>query len=104
MRQLTMQKIEMRFARRGAVRSLESSALQPDFRILWKTSIFHRIEYHSSFSMASRRERTDMSVTSFQLILFRFRDVPASSAWITVNVSAGYRFHFPIGGRIWILR
>src|SRR6266566_4877662 len=36
---------------------------------------------------------------SFQSIFFLFFGVPRSSAWITVKVSAGYRFCFPIGGR-----
>jgi hypothetical protein len=52
-------------------------------RILWKTSIFHRMAYHSSFSTAARPEFTDTSVISFQLIFFRFRGVAASSAWTT---------------------
>ena len=40
-----MQKTAMRLARRSAVRNFESSALQPDFRILWNSSIFHRMAY-----------------------------------------------------------
>src|ERR1700723_2607436 len=52
MRQLRMQNSEKRFANRSAVRNLDSSALQPDLRILWNISIFQRIAYHSSFSMA----------------------------------------------------
>ena len=36
-RQLRMASTETRFTRRLAVRSLEVSALQPDFNILWKT-------------------------------------------------------------------
>jgi hypothetical protein len=43
--QLTMQRIAMRFASRSAVRSFASSALQPDFKILWKVSIFHLCAY-----------------------------------------------------------
>lgn len=39
-RQVRMQKTAMSFTRRSAVRSCTSSALQPDFRILWKVSIF----------------------------------------------------------------
>lgn len=36
----------MRFARHSsAVRSFASSALQPDFKILWKVSIFHLCAY-----------------------------------------------------------
>lgn len=37
-RQLRMQKNAIRLASRSAVRNFESSALQPDFKILWKTS------------------------------------------------------------------
>jgi hypothetical protein len=51
--------------RRSAVRSFEASALQPDFRILWKTSIFHRSEYHLSFSTVSLRDVTDRFVINF---------------------------------------
>ena len=35
-----------RFANRSAVRNFDSSALQPDLRILWNISIFQRIAYH----------------------------------------------------------
>lgn len=52
-RQLRMQNIEIRLASRSAVRNLESSALQPDLRILWKTSIFHRSAYQQSILTAS---------------------------------------------------
>jgi len=55
-RQLRMQKTEIRLARRWAVLSFDSSALQPDLRILWNISIFHLNAYHSSFSMASWRD------------------------------------------------
>lgn len=51
-RQLRMQKTEIRFTSRSAVRSLDASALQPDFNILWNVSIFQRIAYQLSFSMA----------------------------------------------------
>ena len=54
-RQLMMQKTAMRLASRSAVRSLDSSALQPDLRILWKTSIFQRMAYQSIFSIAASR-------------------------------------------------
>jgi DNA-binding MarR family transcriptional regulator len=40
--------------------------LQPDFRTLWNTSIFHRKAYQRSFSTAARFEGTGKSVTSFQ--------------------------------------
>src|SRR5690554_937538 len=43
---------------RSAVRSLAFSALQPDFRILWKTSIFQRIAHQRSFSIASAADWT----------------------------------------------
>ncbi len=49
MRQLRMQKIAIRLTIRSAVRSFESSALQPDFKILWKVSIFQRMAYQDSF-------------------------------------------------------
>src|ERR1700676_2356497 len=88
-RQLRMQKTETRLVRRWAVLSFDSSALQPDLRILRNTSIFHRKAYHSSFPMASVREPTGRSVISFQSIFFRFFGLPRSSAWITVKVSAG---------------
>jgi hypothetical protein len=64
-RQLRMQKTETRLVRRWAVLSFDySSALQPDLRILWNTSIFHLKAYHSSFSMASAREPTGRSVNA----------------------------------------
>ena len=75
-RQLRMQKMEIKLTSRSAVLSFDSSALQPDFSILWKTSIFHRIAYHSSFSMASRRDRTGKSVINFHSIFFLFLGVP----------------------------
>ena len=58
----------MRLASRSAARSLASSALQPDLRILWKVSLFHRMAYQFSFATASVRDRIGRSVTSFQLI------------------------------------
>jgi hypothetical protein len=60
-RQLRMQNTATGFVKRWAVLSLDSSALQPDFRILWNTSIFHLKVYHSSFSMASVRDATARS-------------------------------------------
>lgn len=60
--QLRIQKTEIRLVRRSAVRSFDSSALQPDLRVLWKTSIFHLKAYHSSFSIGSAREPTGRSV------------------------------------------
>jgi hypothetical protein len=70
MRQLMIQKTAIKFVRRWAVRSFDSSALQSDLRILWNTSVFHRIAYHWSFSMASLRDCTGKSVISFQWIFF----------------------------------
>ena len=52
-RQLRMQNTAISFTRRSAVRSRASSARQPDFRILWKTSIFQRSAYQRSFSIAA---------------------------------------------------
>src|ERR1700676_1133786 len=71
-RQLRMQNTAIKLASRWAVLSLDFSALQPDLRILWNTSIFHLNAYHSSFLMASAREQTGRSVISFQSIFFRF--------------------------------
>ena len=45
MRHPRMQNIASRLTSRSAVRSFECSALQPDFRILWKVSIFQRSAY-----------------------------------------------------------
>jgi hypothetical protein len=75
---LTMQKTEIRFVRRSAVLNFDSSALQPDLRILWNTSIFHRKAYYSNFSMAFLREFTGRSVKSFQSIFFLFFGSPRS--------------------------
>jgi hypothetical protein len=58
----------MRLAKRSAVRNLDSSALQPAFRILLKVSIFQRIAYQSSFSTASTRDLIDRSVITFPSI------------------------------------
>ncbi|SAL32141.1 hypothetical protein AWB69_02768 [Caballeronia udeis] len=63
-RQLRIQNTEMRLAKRSAVRNFDSS-VSPDFRILWKVSIFQRIAYQSSFSMASARDLIDRSVINF---------------------------------------
>src|SRR5262249_9173555 len=79
-RQLRTQKTEIRFAKRWAVLSLDSSALQPDFTILWNTSSFHRNAYHSSFSIASLRDWTGKSVSSFQSILFLYFGLARSTA------------------------
>ena len=79
-RQLMMQKTAMRFASRSAVRSFDSSALQPDLRILWKTSIFQRMAYQSIFSIAAARVRTGRSVISFQSIGLRPLSFPRSLA------------------------
>src|SRR5262245_7228654 len=89
-----MQNSEIRLVRRWAVLSFDSSALQPDLRILWNISIFHLKAYHSSFSMAPWRDCTGRSVISFHSMFFLFFGVSRSTAWITVNVSAGYRFLF----------
>lgn len=67
-RQLMMQTTETGLASRSAVRSRDSSALQPDFRILWKVSIFQRMACQLSFSIASRRDATGKSVISFHLM------------------------------------
>lgn len=89
MRQLTMQKTEIKLASRSAVRSRDSSALHPDFRILWNVSIFQRMAYQSSFSIASRRDETGRSVINFHSMGFRFAGASRSRAWITVKRRAG---------------
>jgi transposase-like protein len=48
-RQLTTATKAKNLTSRSAVRRRTSSALQPDFMILWKVSIFQRIAYHWSF-------------------------------------------------------
>ena len=65
-RQLKRQKIAMRLTRRSAVLSLASSALHPDLRMWWNTSIFHRSAYQFSFSIASSADFTSRLVMSFQ--------------------------------------
>jgi hypothetical protein len=52
---------------RSAVRSLASSARQPDLRILWKTSIFQRSACQESIRATSSDEQTGRLVISFQL-------------------------------------
>ncbi|MDA9543224.1 hypothetical protein ACM43_01355 [Bradyrhizobium sp. CCBAU 45321] len=50
--------------------------------ILWKTSIFHRREYQSSFSIASLLDCTGRYVRSFHSIFFLFF---ARSSFISVD-------------------
>lgn len=80
---------EVVLARRSAVWSLASSAQHPGLRILWKTSIFQRMEYQRIFSIASPGLRTSRSVTSFQKIGLRPDGASTSDAWITVRSSDG---------------
>jgi hypothetical protein len=68
MRQLSRQRMAIKLTIRSAARSLTSSALKPDLRILWKISIFQRVAYQFSFSTASLRDRMGRSVMSFQSI------------------------------------
>ena len=89
--QLNTQKTDIRLTSRSAVRSFDSSALQPDFTILWNNSIFQRNAYHWIFSIASAGDSTLRSVISFHVVLSR--------AWITVSVNSGYWRCLPIGGR-----
>ena len=70
----------IKFVNRSAVRSRESSARQPDLRILWKVSIFQRMAYQWSFSMASSGEHTGKLVMSFQSIGARPLGFPRSVA------------------------
>jgi len=79
----------IRLVRRCAVLKCDSSARQPDFRILWKVSIFQRMAYHCSLSMASCRLRTGKSVMSFQSIGATPLGGRRSQACNTVNVRAG---------------
>lgn len=98
LRQLRMQKIAIRLVNRSAVRSCESSALQPDFRILWKVSIFQRIAYQSIFSTASALERTGRLVMSFHCRGARPEGASRSCACSTVSSSGGYCLCLPMGG------
>ncbi len=66
-----MQKTAISFTRRSAVLSRLSSARQPDFRILWNTSIFQRRAYQRSFSTAAPCDGTGKSVISVQSIAGR---------------------------------
>ena len=54
--------------------------------------------------MASWRDPTGRSVINFHSIFFLLLGVSRSLAWMTVKVSVGYRFCFPIGGRTRIRR
>ena len=84
-----MQRTAISLARRSAVRSRASSALQPDFRTLWNTSIFHLKAYQRSFSTAARFEVTGKSVSSFQSMRGRPAGSSGSRACRTVRVRAG---------------
>ncbi|MDA9391361.1 hypothetical protein WN73_11915 [Bradyrhizobium sp. CCBAU 45394] len=89
-RQLRMQKTAIRLARRSASAVLSlPPALQPDFKILWNISIFHRMAHQLIFSIASERLRTGRSVISFDSIGFRPFGAPRSLARITVRSRAG---------------
>lgn len=90
MRQPSMHRMERKLTSRSAVRGFDASALQPDFRILWKVSIFQRWLYQRIFSRASRREITGKSKISFQSILSRPRGMPRSWAWMTVSFGSRY--------------
>ena len=84
-----MQNSARRLAIRSADRRRDSSARQPDFRILWKVSTFQRIAYQRIFSIASWRDRTGRSVRSFHSIGFRPRGGFRSVACRTVRSSGG---------------
>ncbi len=75
-RQLRIEKTAIRFTSRSAIRSLDASALQPDFKILWYVSIFQRDAYQTSFWMASARKLMGRSVRSFQSIGSRSLGAP----------------------------
>src|SRR3954471_21269184 len=87
-----MQKTAISFTKRSAVLSRLSSARQPDFRILWNTSIFQRRAYQRSFSTAAPCDRTGKSVISFQSIGGRgalpgldHREPPAGTALLLAD-------------------
>ncbi len=65
------------------MRNFTSSALQPDLSILWKVSIFQRMAYQLSFSMASLRDLIGRSVISRQSIGWRSLGGSRSVAAIT---------------------
>lgn len=88
-RQLRMQNTAISFTRRSAVLSRAASTRQPDFRTLWKTTIFQRSAYQCSFSIAASQVKTGKSVTSFQSIAGRSAGAVCSLAWITMSVRAG---------------
>jgi hypothetical protein len=46
---LTMQRLAIKFTRRSAIHSLACSALQPDFMIFCKVTIFYLRAYQLSF-------------------------------------------------------
>src|SRR3712207_8092642 len=94
-----MQNGARRLATRSADRRRDSSVRQPDFRILWKVSIFHRVACRPIFSTASRRERTGRSVRSFHSIGLRPRGGGRSVTGSTVRASGGGGLWFPNGGR-----
>src|SRR3982751_3344972 len=52
--------------RRSAVCSLQSSTVQPDFSILWNSSMDHRFLCQESFSTACSTEPTGMFVSKVQ--------------------------------------
>ncbi|MER9927467.1 hypothetical protein NKJ84_32530 [Mesorhizobium sp. M0048] len=82
MRQLTTGMRARNFASLSAVSSLASSARQPDFIALWKTSAFQRRAYQPSFSTAAERSPTGKLVTSFQSIGSRPGGGSSSTAWM----------------------
>jgi hypothetical protein len=82
--QLRMQNTDIRLTSRSAVRSCDSSALQPDFKILWNVSIFHRIAYQFTFSIASLRDCTSKVGDQFP-----FNLVPI--LWLTSLFSVNHR-------------
>src|SRR5438309_420872 len=54
--QLSRHRIASRLTIRSAALSRASSALQPDFSILWKVSIFQRRPYQRSFAIADMHD------------------------------------------------
>ena len=88
-RQLRIQNTASSLTSRSAVRNRACSARQPDFRILWKTSIFQRMAYHCSFSTAASWLSTGRSVISFQSMRGRPTGSSGSRACNTVSMSVG---------------
>src|SRR3954466_10014534 len=74
-RQLRMQKTAISFTRRSAVRSRACSARQPDFRILWNTSIFQRSAYQRSQGVHNVEVRDSKGRVGAASVALRYRRI-----------------------------